>query len=352
MLYLFRMNQQQLESVARALVAPGKGILAADESGGSCQKRFDAVGVPCTESTRREYRNLLVTTPEARGILSGIIFYDETFWQSTMSGKPMREFAAEAGILPGIKVDEGLADLPGFPGEKVSKGLDTLPERLKKYAEAGARFAKWRSVIAIGVGIPSKECVDANAYVLARYARLCQDFDIVPIVEPEVLFDGTHTAERCEEVMGRVFEVLFRMMRAYRVHIPGAVLKTSMVLPGRESGIAIDASDVAARTVGVLHAKVPHELGGVVFLSGGQTPLDAFKNLDAIARRSPHPWGVTFSYSRALQDPVLKYWAAHREDVPGAQRIFARQLSAAALAREGKLPADVAMETFVTASQN
>lgn len=346
------MNQQQLESVARALVAPGKGILAADESSGSCQKRFDAVGVPCTESTRREYRDLLVTTPQGRGILSGVIFYDETFWQNTTGGKPLREFAAEAGMLPGIKVDEGLVDLPGFPGEKVSRGLDTLPERLVKYRDAGARFAKWRSVIAIGSDIPTKECIDANAYVLARYARLSQDFDIVPIVEPEVLFDGTHTAERMEEVMGRVFEVLFRMMRAYRVHIPGAILKTSMVLPGRESGIAINASDVADRTVRVLHTKVPHELGGVVFLSGGQVPLDAFKNLDAIAKRGPHPWGVTFSYSRALQDPVLKYWAAHREDISGAQRVFAGQLSAAALAREGKLPPEVAMDMFVTASQN
>lgn len=346
------MNQQHLESIARALVRPGKGILAADESSGSCEKRFVAVGVPCTESTRREYRDLLVTTPNASEVLSGIIFYDETFWQSTGKGKLLREFAAEAGILPGIKVDEGLVDLPGFPGEKVSKGLDTLPERLKKYAEAGAQFAKWRSVIAIGTDMPSTACIDANAYVLARYARLCQDVDIVPIVEPEVLFDGTHTAEHCEQVMGSVFDVLFRMMRAYRVYTPGAILKTSMVLPGRESGIAINASDVAARTVRVLHAKVPHDLGGVVFLSGGQTPLDAFRNLDAIARSGPHPWGVTFSYSRALQDPVLKYWAAHREDIPGAQRVFASQLSAAALARDGKLPADVTMETFVTASQN
>lgn len=346
------MNQQLLETTAKNLVAAGRGILAADESSASCQKRFDAVGVECTADTRRDYREILITTPEANGILSGVIFYDETFWQSTKDGKLLREYGNEHGIMAGIKVDEGLVDLPGFAGEKITKGLDTLPERMAKYAQAGAKFAKWRAVVTIGEGTPTENAIGANMFVLARYARICQDNDIVPIVEPEVLFDGTHTAERCEEVMNMVYDMLFAFMDEYRVHLPGAILKTSMVLPGKESGIVVDPEDVSTRTVRALHGHVPKELGGVVFLSGGQTPTQAFLNLNAIAGKGPHPWGLTFSFSRALQDPVLKYWAEHRDDIAGAKAIFGHQLKIAVDARDGKLNTADLGGDFVSGSQD
>lgn len=355
--YNFGMKMELLEATAKTLVAAGKGILAADESAGTANKRFAAVGVEQTEENRRQYRQLLLATPEAKDALSGVIFYDETFWQNTDEGKPLREFCAENIIMPGIKVDEGLIDLPGFPGEKISKGLDTLPERIVRYRDAGAKFAKWRSVITIGltseVGhLPTEECINANAYVLARYARICQDADIVPIVEPEVLFDGKHTAKECEDAMGRTLSELFVALYAYRVHLPGVILKTSMVLPGKESGAAIDADDVSERTVRVLHEYVPAELGGVVFLSGGQTSADALKNLNAIAKNGPHPWGVTFSYSRALQDSVLKLWAKDRNDILNAKAFFAKQLALAVAAREGRLDTVQSADDFVSASQD
>lgn len=339
------MDTALLVTVARALVAEGRGILAADESTSSINQRFAAVGVEQTEENHRQYRQILVTAPATQNVLSGVIFYDETFWENTDGGKPLRTYCVENGIIPGIKLDEGLVPLPGFPDEKISKGLDSLPERAAKYHDAGAQFAKWRSVFGVGIApsgerTPTEECVNANSFVLARYARICQDADIVPIVEPEVLFDGKHSAKECEEAMGRVFDALIVAMRAYRVYLPGLILKTSMVLPGRESGVIVDAEDVAERTVRVLREYIPEELGGVVFLSGGQTSTDAFKNLNAIAKRGPHPWGVTFSYSRALQEPVLKHWANARADKEGAQRIFARQLELAVRAREGMLTED------------
>jgi fructose-bisphosphate aldolase class I len=346
------MNEQLLKATAEYLVSPGKGILAADESNGSANKRFAAVHVDETEENRRKYREILLTTKDAGNALTGVIFYDETFWQSTSEGKLFRDHCMEAGILPGIKVDEGLVDLPGFPGEKITKGLDGLPERLEKYRDAGAKFAKWRAVIAFGEGIPTDYLIGANAFVLARYARLCQDYDIVPIIEPEVLFDGTHTIDECEAVMVRVYDMVMLFLKEYRVYLPGALLKTSMIIPGKESGGEMDPRDVAARTVRVLHEHVPPELGGVVFLSGGQTPTQAFLNLNEIAKLAPHPWGVTFSYSRALQDPVLKYWAEHRDDVAGAQTIFAHQLAVAVAARDGKLDTTVLGGDFVSGSQD
>lgn len=346
------MHTLQLETVARTLVARGRGILAADESTASANKRFAAVNVEQTEENRRVYRQILLATPAAKDILSGVIFYDETFWQKNDEGLIFSAMIAEAGILPGIKVDEGLIDLPGFSGEKLTKGLDTLPERLATYADAGAKFAKWRAVITIGEAIPTSQCINANAFVLARYARLCQDADIVPIVEPEVLFDGIHAAETCDRVMQSVYDALFAALKSLRVHLPGVILKTSMVLPGKESGIVPTPEDVAMRTVRALHAHVPKELGGVVFLSGGQTPTQAFLNLDAIARKGPHPWGVTFSYSRGLQDPVLKYWAEHRDDIAGATAIFAHQLAIARDASLGMLNADQLGGDFVSGSQD
>lgn len=347
------MDPAKLEEIVKQLVAHGKGLLAADESNASCEKRFDAVGVPCTEETRREYRELLLTAPGSEEILSGVILFDETFWQSSDHGQVFRELLKNRGVAPGIKVDKGLVDLPGFDGEKVTQGLDGLPERMATYAAAGAKFAKWRAVITIGDGIPTDECIGANTFALARYARICQEYNIVPIVEPEVLFDGNHASEQCEQVMAHTFDILFQTMRAFRVHLPGAVLKTSMVLPGKDSGTPINHDEVAERTVRVLHEHVPHELGGVVFLSGGQQPTDAFVNLNRIAKRGPHPWGVTFSYSRALQDPVLKAWAKWRTDINGAQDLFMRQLQLASAASKGELDeSQLDDDSFVSHSQD
>lgn len=356
------MDAQLLEETAKALVSPGRGLLAADESANTCQKRFDAVGVPCTEETRREYRELLLTTPGAEKFLSGVILYEETFWQSAENGIVFREHLKKSNILPGIKVDKGLVDLPGFPGEKLSQGLDDLPQQMQIYSSAGARFAKWRSVITIGDGIPTDECIGANAFVLARYARICQENNVVPIVEPEVLFDGRHSAEECEHVMARTFDVLFQTMRAFRVHLPGAILKTSMVLPGKDSGTPIDHDDVAERTVRVFQEHVPPELGGIVFLSGGQSSDDAFIDLDHIIdrikiinRTAKHalPWGVTFSYSRALQDPVLKAWAKDRDDRQGVQDLFLRQLRLVSAASRGELDeSELGQDSFVSRSQD
>lgn len=343
----------KLEEIAKRMTAAGKGLLAADESNHSCQKRFDAVGVECTEATRREYRQLLLTTPGVEQYLNGVIFFDETFWQSTSHHETFRNYLAARNVLPGIKVDKGLIDLPGFPNEKLTQGLDGLPERMADYAANGATFAKWRVVITIGDGIPTDECIGANTFVLARYARICQDAGIVPMVEPEVLFDGNHSIEQCEQVMAHVFDILFMTMRAFRVHLPGAILKTSMVLPGKDSGTPINHDDVAERTVRVLHEHVPHELGGVVFLSGGQTSNDAFINLNRIAKRGPHPWGVTFSYSRALQDPVLRAWAKDRHALAEAQTLFNRQMTLAAAASKGELDeAQLQDDNFVSHSQD
>jgi fructose-bisphosphate aldolase class I len=347
------MDTDRLEQIARHLVQEGKGVLAADESNGSCEKRFDAVGVKCTEESRRQYRQLLLTHPSIGEYLSGVILYDETFWQKTDSGQNFRDYLLNEEILPGIKVDLGLIDLPGFPNEKLSKGLDDLPERMEHYAKAGAYFAKWRSVITIGEGIPTDECIGANTFVLARYARICQDYGIVPMVEPEVLFDGNHSIERCEEVVKHVYDILFQTMRAFRVHMPGAILKTSMVLPGKDSGNELVADDIAERTVRALHEHAPHDLGGVVFLSGGQTSRDAYINLNRIKQRGPHPWGVTFSYSRALQDSVLKAWAKDPHDLAKIWRLYQQQLDYAVAATKAELKeSDLNDDGFVSGSQD
>lgn len=357
------MDTHKLEETAKAMVVRGKGLLAADESSASCEKRFEAVGVPCTEETRREYRELLLTTPGAKEYLSGVIMFDETFWQSTEGGQVFREYLKNEGILPGIKVDKGLIDLPGFPGEKISQGLDGLPERMEVYAGAGGRFAKWRAVITIDEGIPTDECIGANTLVLARYARICQEAGIVPIVEPEVLFDGNHTADQCEQVMAHTFDILFNTMKAFRVHLPGAILKTSMVLPGKDSGVAIDHDDVAERTVRVFQEHVPAELGGIVFLSGGQSSDDAFADLshiidrmkvmNKVAQKGPHNWGITFSYSRALQDPVLKAWAKDRGNKEAIQKLFHHQLELASAASRGELDeSQLHNDSFVSHAQD
>ncbi len=347
------MNQNELEQMAKSLVAQGKGLLAADESSPSCKKRFDSVGVECTEETRREYRGLLLTTPGAHDFMSGVILYDETFWQKADDTQSFPDFLKGHEVVPGIKVDKGLVNFPGFDGEKLTQGLDGLPELMTKYHDLGARFAKWRAVITIGEGTPTEENIKANAFILARYARICQDAGIVPIVEPETLFDGTHSIERCEEVVTQTFKELFQAMKSLRVYIPGVILKTSMILPGKESGTAINHDDVAERTVRALHDHVPHELGGVVFLSGGQTSNDSFINLNRIAKKGPHPWGVTFSYSRALQDPVLKAWAKDRNAREQTQELFHRQLKLASDASKGELnESELHNDNFVSHAQD
>jgi len=346
------MDEDKLAQIAKMLVAAGKGLLAADESSNSCAKRFDAVGVPCTAETRREYRELLLTTPDAEQLMSGVILFDETFWQSTHHGQVFREYLKTHNVVPGIKVDGGLIDLPGFPGEKITQGLDGLPERMVTYAGAGAKFAKWRAVITIGDGMPTDECIGANVYTLARYARICQEAGVVPIVEPEVLLDGDHSSDDSERAMTRTFDILFQTLRSFRAYLPGVILKTSMVLPGKESGTPINHDEVADRTVRLLHEHVPHELGGVVFLSGGQGSKDAFINLNRIAQRGPHPWGVTFSYSRALQDPVLKAWAKDRKAVHDIQQLFHRQLQLASSASKGELDESQLEDTAASHSQD
>lgn len=346
------MDQDNLGQIAKKLVEKGKGLLAADESSATCQKRFDSVGVECTEETRLEYRELLLTTPNSSDYMSGVILYDETFWQSTAS-KTFPQYLGENGVLPGIKVDKGLIDFPGFPGEKLTQGLDGLPEIMKKYAESGAIFAKWRAVITISEKTPTEENIDANSFILARYAKICQDEGIVPIVEPEVLYDGTHSLEQCEDVIKKTYDVLFAKLKSLRVDLAGTILKTSMVLPGKNSGIALDHDDVAKRTVKALREHVPNALGGVVFLSGGQTSNDAFINLNRIAKLGPHPWGVTFSYSRAIQDPVLKLWAKDRKAKENIQNLFLNQLQLASAASLGELDeSKLEINTEATKSQD
>jgi fructose-bisphosphate aldolase class I len=352
------MNTDKLEHIAKTLVADGKGLLAADESNASCAKRFEPLGIHCTEETRRDYRELLITAPNAEKYMSGVILFEETLFQGTKKGQLFREYMKSHHVLPGIKVDKGLVDLPGFSGEKVTQGLDGLPERMETFAAAGAFFAKWRAVIVIQDGddgsvMPHDEAIGANTLALARYARICQEAGIVPIVEPEVLFDGNHSIEECEQVLAHTLDILFDTMRAFRVHLPGAILKTSMVLPGKDSGTPINHDDVAERTVRVLHEHVPHELGGVVFLSGGQKPNDALINLNRIKQRGPHPWGVTFSYSRALQDPVLKAWAKDRHATDEAKALFTTQLELAAAASRGELDESrLPSEDFVSHAQD
>lgn len=342
-----------LEQTVRDLLDGKCGILAADESSKTCDKRFEAVGVEKTEDNRRAYRELLFTTPNLSDYISGVILYDETFWQKGSAGKPLSEVLSEQGVLPGIKVDEGLVDLDGSPGEQITQGLDGLQDRVEAYVAHGAKFAKWRAVVRISESTPSEKAIRANCKVLAEYAQVCQRVGLVPMVEPEVLFDGTHTIERSHEVISQTLEVLFEELKSKGAYLSGAILKTSMALPGKQSGTQVDPDKVAQHTSAALQEKVPEELGGVVFLSGGQTPEQAMANLDAISRKGPYPWPLTFSYSRALQDPVLKHWAKDRDDVAGAQAVFTRQLDQAVKARQGQLTdADLANDSFVSSSQD
>jgi fructose-bisphosphate aldolase, class I len=330
------MDKSLLAKTAAAMVARGRGILAADESAGTCEKRFKSVGVECTEENRRAYRGLLFATPGVEQFVSGVILFDETLRQKTSDGVPFVEFLAQKGIVPGIKVDKGAKDLALCPGEKVTEGLDGLRERLAEYFKLGARFAKWRAVITIGDGLPSHACLYANAHALARYAALCQEASIVPIIEPEVLLDGGHTIERCEEVSEATLRATYAALAAHNVSFEHTILKASMVVSGKENARQAGVGEVAERTVRVLKRTVPAAQPGVVFLSGGQSDVDATAHLNAMAAMKGLPWPLTFSYSRALQNPALKAWRGSRDNVAAAQRAFHHRAHMNGLACQGK----------------
>ncbi len=303
------MSIEQLAETARAMVAPGKGIIAIDESSATCKKRFDGVGIESTEENRRRYRELLLTAPNANQHLSGAILFDETIRQKTSDGVPFAKYMLDHGIIPGIKVDKGTVPLAGFPGELVTEGLDGLRERLAEYYKLGARFAKWRAVITIGEDIPSGTCIEANAHALARYAALCQEQGLVPMVEPEVLMDGDHDIETCYEVTEVTLRALFDALYNQNVMLEGTILKASMVVPGKDCPEQASVEEVAEATLMCLKSAVPAILPGIVFLSGGQSDEAATAHLDAMNRMGPNPWPLSFSYGRAMQQAALKLWA-------------------------------------------
>ena len=336
------MNLEALNKVARAMAAPGKGILAADESSGTIKKRFDAIGVESTEDNRRDYREMLFRSTEAMSKhISGVILYDETIWQKAKDGTPLVKIIEEAGSIPGIKVDEGTKQLPNCPGEVVTVGLDRLADRLPKYYEQGARFAKWRAVIDIGAGIPSYGCVHANAHALARYAALCQAAQIVPIVEPEVLMDGDHDTQRCEDVTTWVLKETFQELFYAKVALEGIVLKPNMIVPGKKSGKKASVQEVAERTVKVLKNCVPGAVPGIAFLSGGQSDEEATAHLDAMNKIGDLPWALTFSYGRALQAAPQKAWSGKAENVAAGQRAFSHRARMNGLAALGQWQAEM-----------
>lgn len=297
-----------LHTTALSLLAPRKGILAADESESTMKKRFAPIGLEASPENDRRYRDLLFTAPGIEQLLSGVILYDETIHQNALSGTPFPTVLAERGIVPGIKVDTGIVLMEGSEREEVSTGFDGLHDRLHSYYDLGARFTKWRSVIHIGDGLPTEQAIHENAVILAKYAKLVQMHDMVPMVEPEVLFDGAHTLTRSGEVLRATLDALFKELAIQEVDLPALILKTSMALPGKDSGTALEPTAIAQETVSSLRAAVPPDVAGVVFLSGGQSSEQAIENLAAITARGPHPWPVTFSYSRAIEEPVLAVW--------------------------------------------
>lgn len=303
------MSIEELADIAQAMVAPGKGIIAIDESTATIAKRFASVGVENTEENRRAYREMLLTTPNLSDYISGAILYDETLRQSTKDGVPFAKYMSERGILPGIKVDTGAKPLAGCPGELVTEGLDGLRERLAEYAKLGAKFAKWRAVITIGEDIPTGTCIESNAHALARYAALCQEAGIVPMVEPEVLMDGDHDIDTCYDVTEAVLRSLFSALYEHNVMLEGTILKASMVISGKDCEEQADAEEVAAQTVHCLKATVPANLPGIVFLSGGQSDAQATRHLNEMNQLEGNPWPLSFSYGRAMQAAALKIWA-------------------------------------------
>ena len=338
---------QNLEETARALVAPGKGILAADESDGTIKKRFDSIGIESTEDNRRAYRDMLFTTDGAAEHISGVILYDETIRQSALDGTPFPKLLESQGVIPGIKVDKGAKDLAHAPGEKITDGLDGLRERLGEYVSLGARFTKWRAVITIGEGIPSEYCLWTNAHALARYAALSQEAGLVPIVEPEVLMDGGHSIETSFEVTSRTLHAVFTELRDQRVHFEQMLLKPNMVLSGYDASGRAGVQDVAEQTIRCFRRHVPAAVPGIVFLSGGQTDEDATAHLNAMNAMGPHPWELSFSYGRALQAPSLKAWAGDSANVESGQAAYLHRAKMNGLARSGSYSAE--LETQVAA---
>src|SRR5271154_3050721 len=336
------MDLDALNRIATAMVAPGKGILAADESTGTIKKRFDAIGAKCTEDNRRDYRELMFRATEAmRSHISGVILHDETIWQNAKDGTPLVKIIGEDGAIPGIKVDEGTKPLPGCPNELVTVGLDELADRLPKYYAQGARFAKWRAVIDIGAGIPTYTCLRANAHALARYAALCQAAQIGHIVEPGVLMDGDHDIDRCYGVPEWVLKDTFQELYYNRVALEGIVLKPNMAVPGKKSTKRASVEEVAEKTLRVLKECVPAAVPGIAFLSGGQSDEDATAHLDAMNKMGPLPWRVSFSYGRALQHAPQTTWSGKSENVAAAQRAFSHRAMMNGLAALGQWKADL-----------
>ena len=340
----------ELRSIAKAMVAPGKGILAADESTSTIKKRFDAIKVESTEENRRAYRELLFTTKGAEKHVSGVILYDETIRQKAADGTPFPKLLTSKGVLPGIKVDTGAKDLPGFPGEKITEGLDGLGERLSEYHGLGARFAKWRAVIDIDTqkGVPTGYCLEANADALARYAALCQAHGIVPIVEPEVLMDGAHTLETCYEVTCRTLQIVFAQLYRARIELEGMILKPNMVIAGKKCAKQATCAEIAAATVRCFRQHVPAAVPGIVFLSGGQSEPEASANLSAMNALGKFPWELSFSYGRALQQSTLEAWRGKQENLAAAQRTYLHRCQLNGAARSGNYKAAMEKE-LVTA---
>jgi fructose-bisphosphate aldolase class I len=336
------MNLADLNKIANAMVAPGKGILAADESSGTIKKRFDAIKVESTEDSRRDYREMLFRSKDAMTkYISGVILYDETIWQKAKDGTPLVKLIEQAGAIPGIKVDEGTQPLPNCPGELITVGLDKLAGRLKKYYDQGARFAKWRAVIDIGAGIPTMTAISVNAHALARYAALCQQAQVVPIVEPEVLMDGDHDIDRCYEVTQRVLNKTFQELRVQRVALEGMILKPNMAVSGKKSGKQAGVEEVAEKTIRLLKSCVPAAVPGIAFLSGGQSDEEATAHLDAMNRIGNLPWKLTFSYGRALQAAPQKAWSGKAENVSAGQQAFTHRAMMNSLASKGAWKADL-----------
>jgi fructose-bisphosphate aldolase, class I len=336
------MNLAELNKIANAMVQPGKGILAADESSGTIKKRFDAIRVESTEDSRRDYREMLFRAKEAMSkYISGVILYDETIWQNAKDGTPLVKLIEQAGCIPGIKVDEGTQPLPNCPGELATVGLDRLAERLKKYYEQGARFAKWRAVLDIGAGIPTMTAISVNAHALARYAALCQQAQIVPIVEPEVLMDGDHDIDRCLDVTTRVLNKTFQELRIQRVALEGMILKPNMAISGKKAKTRAGVEEVAEKTVRMLKDCVPASVPGIAFLSGGQSDEEATAHLDAMNRIGNLPWKLTFSYGRALQAAPQQAWSGKIENTAAGQQAFTHRARMNSLASKGEWKAEL-----------
>ena len=335
------MSIAELERTVAEITAPGKGILAADESGGTIEKRFKVINVPSTDDTRRDYRELMFSASGIAAFISGVILYEETLKQKSSAGVPLPQLLTGQGIVPGIKVDKGVVPVPNFPGEKLTQGLDGLPERLAEYKRLGARFAKWRAVIDVAPGIPSSQAIAANAYALARYASICQEQGIVPIVEPEVLMDGDHTLERCEQVTGDVLVSVFDQLFAHRVHLEGIVLKPNMVISGKKCAQRASATEVAAATVRCLKRFVPSAVPGIAFLSGGQSEREATEHLSLMNQIGGLPWALTFSYGRALQESALKTWGGKADSLAAGQTAFLKRARLNGLAQLGKYAASL-----------